>query len=65
MKTQKDDDSNVYAAFLEGKVSKQERKNVLNLMMQNPRLILELNLASAITETKGKSKNKTKSNIRC
>ena len=39
--------ANVYAAFLEGKASKDEPRAILKKMMCSPRLMMELNLAAA------------------
>ena len=44
--------ANLYAAFLEGKTTKEENRIVLTRMARSPKLIMELNLASAITRRK-------------
>ena len=49
--------SNLYAAFLEGKTTKEENRIVLTRMIKSPRLIMELNLASAVNRSKRKSDN--------
>lgn len=38
--------ANLYAAYIKGKTNKEENRKVLSKMISNPRLILELNLAS-------------------
>lgn len=40
--------ANLYAAFLEGKTTKEENRIVLTRISKSPSLILELNLASAV-----------------
>lgn len=52
-KKMKTNNANLYAAFLEGKTTKEENRIVLTRMNQSPRLILELNLASAVNSDKG------------
>lgn len=49
--------ANLYAAFLEGKTTKEENRIVLTRMIKSPRLIMELNLASAVNRSKRKSDN--------
>lgn len=44
--------ANLYAAFLEGKTTKEENRIVLTRMARSPKLIMELNLASAINRGK-------------
>ena len=44
--------ANLYAAFLEGKATKDENRIVLKRMIRSTRLIMELNLASAINKGK-------------
>lgn len=44
--------TNLYAAFLEGKTTKEENRIVLTRMTRSPKLIMELNLASAINRGK-------------
>ena len=44
--------ANLYAAFLEGKTTKEENRIVLTRMARSPKLIMELNLASAINRRK-------------
>jgi hypothetical protein len=44
--------ANLYAAFLEGKTTKEENRIVLTRMTRSPKLIMELNLASAINRGK-------------
>lgn len=56
-KKMKTNNANLYAAFLEGKTTKEENRIVLTRMNQSPRLILELNLASAVNSDKGKLDN--------
>lgn len=50
MVKKKNFNANLYAAFLEGKTKEEENRAVLATMMRNPGLILEINLASAITK---------------
>ena len=49
--------ANLYAAFLEGKTTKEENRIVLTRMIKSPRLIMELNLAAAVNRSKRKSDN--------
>ena len=44
--------ANLYAVFLEGKTTKEENRIVLTRMTRSPKLIMELNLASAINRGK-------------
>ena len=44
--------ANLYAAFLEGKTTKEENRIVITRMARSPNLIMELNLASAINRGK-------------
>ena len=49
--------ANLYAAFLEGKTTKEENRIVLTRMARSPKLIMELNLASAINRGKRRLDN--------
>jgi hypothetical protein len=48
--------ANVYSAFLEGKATKEEMRNILRKMMRDSRLMMKLNLAATVTSSciKGK-----------
>lgn len=41
-------DADVYAAYLDGSATKEEMNRVLRDLMNNPRLIFELNMAASI-----------------
>ena len=49
--------ANLYAAFLEGNATKDENRIVLKRMIRSTRLIMELNLASAINKGKRRLDN--------
>lgn len=49
--------ANLYAAFIEGTATKDERRIVMKRMLRDSRLILRLNMAAAITnQTRGVKK---------
>ena len=46
--------ANVYAAFLEGKATKDEMRTILKKMMRDSRLMMKLNLAATVSNRKKK-----------
>lgn len=48
--------ANVYSAFLEGKVTKDEMRTILKKMMRDSRLMMKLNLAATVSNINIKEK---------
>ena len=48
--------ANVYAAFLEGKATKDEMRAILKKMMRDSRLMMKLNLAATVSSINIKEK---------